>query len=758
MTFPRLAPVPLRGSTALALMLACTPALAQQAQSPSSESGAVALDPITLLADRQGTSTREAPASISVIDGEEIDARGLDDMQELVRYTPGVEVNRQTTATDPFNSFGGFTIRGVGGNRVQMQVDGSRVPERITDGTRDYLDFAFTKQVEIAKGPASVLWGADALGGVVAIETIDPEDLLLGRDSGGMARTAYDSLNDGSSIAGAFARQFGRDWSVMVGLSQSQSHEAELSNARNDGGIYGCPRNIDFGATPCGELDPSDIAATHLLAKAVWSPDAEHRLELTYERLDRTTEVDYDNALGPVYSSFTGLPTGVINNNYDRELDMYRQRFALEHTWSPQSRWVDEVITTLAITPNGYDRTGEKWSTSALGEQLVTRDYLGYDEDFVELDIQATSRFSTGAANHVVTWGFDGDHTSTDYSRRDVVNNLTTGTTTETRAGGFNFANADTRRADLYVQDQILLMDGALEITPGLRYATYKIDPRPNADYQVVEGAEPRVREDEKLLKSLAALYRFGDGWQVWGHYGEGFKMPTAQQLYTSVPGTFFDLTPAPGLEPEEVQSIEFGVRRETAQGYFAVTAFNADYDNFIQSFYNPPGTSIYTYRNLSELQVWGLEFEGAYEINDRLRLTGAASWQKGDQRASAEAEKTPATLPPLSGTIALSWDTPHEGLTLDLVGVFASSVKYVESEDKYKPAGYGLIDAFAHWQVADNAILNLGIKNLFDKRYFEASAATYSTTASDAVARSNPIELQTGPGRVFTASLDLTF
>ncbi|RJE85859.1 TonB-dependent receptor [Paracoccus onubensis] len=615
----------LRATTALMAALSFSQAHSQQVDAGQDEQSPVILAPITLLADRQGTDPDEVPASVSIIDGTEIGERGLDDMQKLVRYTPGVEVSRQTSATDPFNTFGGFTIRGVGGNRVQMLVDGSRVPERITDGTRDYLDLSFTRQVEIAKGPASVLWGADALGGVVAVETIDPDDLLQGRDFGGTARMSHDTLNNSSSIAGAFAQRMGKDLSVMLGVSRTDAHEAELSNARDDGGIYGCPRNVDYGATTCGELNPADIQATRLLGKAVWERGDEHRLEFSVEWLKRDTAVEYNNTLGPVYSTVTGLPTGEVNHNYHREKDLYRKRFALEHIWKPESRFVDEIKTTLAFSPNGYDRHGRKWSTSATGDQLITDDYLSYEEDYLELDIQATSRFETGAAHHTVTWGFDGDRARIDYSRLDVVNNLTTGAVTESPAGGFNFANADIRRADIYVQDSISLLDGALEITPGLRFATYRMDPRPNADYQVIEGSEPRMREDETLLKSLGALYRFGDGWQIWGHYGEGFKMPTAQQLYTSVPGAFFDLIPAPDLEPEKVKSIEAGLRRETERGFFGITAFSADYDNFIEEFYNPPGTTDYTYRNLSSVHIWGLELEGRYEISDTLRLMASS-------------------------------------------------------------------------------------------------------------------------------------
>ncbi|WP_347266159.1 TonB-dependent hemoglobin/transferrin/lactoferrin family receptor [Paracoccus sp. (in: a-proteobacteria)] len=715
------------------------------------------LDSITLIADRQGTDPHEVAASVTVIDGKTLKARGLDDMKKLVRYAPGVSVARQTTSTDPFGTFGGFIIRGVGGNRVQMLVDGSRVAEGIQDGTRDYLDFSFIRQVEIAKGPASTLWGADALGGVVAVRTIDPEDLLEGRDFGGMGRMGHDSQNRGTSVSAAFAQRLG-DWSVMLGAARSAAHEAELPNARDDGGIYGCPRNVDLGATPCGRLNPMNIDATRLLAKAVWDPGNSHRLAFSFDRLDRKTEVAYDHVLGPVHSLLTGAPTGEVIHRYDRQLDLHRSRFAIEHVWTPDGRFIDELRTTLAHVPNGYARSGEKWATSAAGHQVVTRDYLDYDEDFLELDIQATSRFETAGAAHLVTWGFDGDRTSIDYARRDLARDLTAGTVTETRAGGFNFADADIRRADVYVQDRITLLDGALEITPGLRFATYRITPRPNADYQAVPGSEPRLRKDDALLKSLGLLYRFGEGWQVWGRYGEGFKMPTAQQLYTSVPGAFFDLIPAPDLKPESVKSIELGLRRQTARGHVSATLFSADYDDFIQSLYNLPGTSIYTYRNLSERHIWGLELEGAYEVSDRLRLTGSLAWQKGSQRADPDADKTPATLPPLTAVLGASWDTPQPGLTLDVSGRFASRVKYVESDSNFRPSGYGVIDAFARWEFAENAVLNLGVTNLFDRRYFEASAADYDRTASDAVAAANPIELQTGAGRVFTASLDYRF
>ena len=238
----------------------------------SAQDGHIELGTITLNTDRAGGQVLDVPANVTVIDDDEIDDRHITDMEELVRNVPGVTAPRQTSGTDPFSTFGGFTIRGVGGNRVAMQVDGSRVPERIIDGTRDYLDFSFTKQAEIVRGPASVLWGADALGGLVALETLDPEDLLQGRDRALNMKGGFDSFDNGTDVSLTFGQRFTDDLSILVGIKRATANEPELTNARDDGGIYGCFRNIGFGATTCGEFDPMSTESTRTLAKLVWTP------------------------------------------------------------------------------------------------------------------------------------------------------------------------------------------------------------------------------------------------------------------------------------------------------------------------------------------------------------------------------------------------------------------------------------------------------------------------------------------------------
>ncbi|WP_323113219.1 TonB-dependent receptor plug domain-containing protein, partial [Enterobacter bugandensis] len=102
-----------------------------------------------------------------------------------------------------------FVIRGMGENRVKIVRDGVRQNDAYKNGGvgQSYFDTDMIKQVEVVKGPASAAYGSDALGGVIAYETVDAADLLLpGHDTGfrvyGSAGTGDHSLGMGASAYG----------------------------------------------------------------------------------------------------------------------------------------------------------------------------------------------------------------------------------------------------------------------------------------------------------------------------------------------------------------------------------------------------------------------------------------------------------------------------------------------------------------------------------------------------------------------------
>ncbi|MEN5082180.1 TonB-dependent hemoglobin/transferrin/lactoferrin family receptor [Bosea sp. TWI1241] len=741
-----LAAVALLSSTCLA-----GGALAQRADADAPPAGTIPLDQITVTATRGEKQALDVPGTVTVISRQELDERMTRDTQDLVRYQPGVSVNRQTTSTDPFGNFGGFTIRGVGGNRVQMQVDGSRVIERITDGTRDFVDLPFMKNVEIVRGPGSVLWGADALAGIVAYRTLDPSDLLKdGKAYGARASVGYDSLDRSFTKSGIAAYRFSPQFEAIFGLSHRAASEPEFRAARADGGRWGCPvPTARF--LPCNKTNPLDVSVWNAFGKLVFKPATDHTFKLTGEYLynDQTVNQLFD---------YNVVSSGIRSGPYLRNQVKSRKRVSLEHDWDINAGFIDSLRWQVQYSPQRRVFVSNRFQTLANGQQRFTRGLLDYTEDFMQADVQAKSSFRLGPSMHRLTYGFQGDTTRTDYERRDDVRNLATGVTTTTIAGGFNFANATTTRYDFFIQDEIELLDGRWTITPGVRHANYNIDPRIGQGYVVVPGKAPRELDSHKLIPQVGTLFKLDETYSLYARYAEGFKMPTAQQLYTSLPMGTSNLIPNPDLKPESVRSYEAGLRGRFENGWFSVGVFHSRYRDFIQSLQQIPGTNDYTSRNLSRLEISGVEASAEWKFHERWVANVALSYQYGQQRATAGAAKTAYNaMAPFTAVLGVKYLMPEYGLEAEVISTLAGGVNRASSPDVFKPAGYAVFDGYVNWKPASQFTLRAGVQNIFNTRYF-ANVFDYAKTPSVAVAAGNPLELQAAPGRTFKISAQVDF
>jgi hemoglobin/transferrin/lactoferrin receptor protein len=179
-----------------------------------------------------------------VIDREQMDQELVYDLKDLLRYTPCVAV---TGNSGRFSGIGGIRIRGLDGNRVLIQTDGIPVADSFSFGNylnanRNVVDMETLKRVEIVRGPASSLYGSDALGGVVAYVTKDPADYLApGKHSYVGLKFGYESDWDGL-FASALVAFGGERWSGMAAVSHRQGQEKAFSVDREQekGSWEGC--------------------------------------------------------------------------------------------------------------------------------------------------------------------------------------------------------------------------------------------------------------------------------------------------------------------------------------------------------------------------------------------------------------------------------------------------------------------------------------------------------------------------------------
>lgn len=129
-------------------------------------------DEVVVSATRTEQSIKDTSSSISKVTSDDIEKTMATDIQDALKYTPGVSANGG-------GRFGlsGFTIRGMSDSRIKMLVDGVQQPTPYNPGSNEQRKYPSTieidtlKAIEVNKGPSSTLYGSDALGGTVLMET-----------------------------------------------------------------------------------------------------------------------------------------------------------------------------------------------------------------------------------------------------------------------------------------------------------------------------------------------------------------------------------------------------------------------------------------------------------------------------------------------------------------------------------------------------------------------------------------------------------
>ncbi|WP_236784024.1 TonB-dependent hemoglobin/transferrin/lactoferrin family receptor [Azospirillum humicireducens] len=174
------------------LAVACpavSPAAAQQQTSPA-QSGAFQLEAVTVTATRSENNSFDVPASVSVITREQLDDAQAPNLSVL-RKVPGVDLGGGARPAGQIP-----TIRGLQGPRVILSVDGARRNYADNIRTPLLIDPDMVQQIDIVRGSESALYGSGGIGGVMALRTLEAEDILApGRTVGGRAKIGFRSAD-----------------------------------------------------------------------------------------------------------------------------------------------------------------------------------------------------------------------------------------------------------------------------------------------------------------------------------------------------------------------------------------------------------------------------------------------------------------------------------------------------------------------------------------------------------------------------------
>lgn len=656
---------------------------------------------ITVTATRIPTDVKEVPATVSVIDEKKIADQLVTDIKDLVRYEPGISVPRGPTrfgaALGVTGRAGneGFIVRGIGGNRVLIQVDGVRVPDGFTFGAqsagRDYVDIGLVKSVEILRGPASALYGSDGLAGAISFTTSDPADFLGGdKKIGGLVRAGYSSADREFAETGIVAARFG-DVSAMLSYTRRDFHE--LDNKGSKGGT-GSART---------EPNPQDGRTNAVLGRIVFEPDAQNRFRITGEYQDSHV---FTNVL-------TGLSTTV--DLLQARDTTKRGRIAGDWFWKGDGLFDHARLSLWWQDGENRQFTDEDRTPAADRERLNT-----FENTVFGGSVEVGARFETGAVTHRLLIGGDISRTHQEGLRDGKV--PPAGETFPTRA----FPETNYVLAGAFIADEIVL--GPVSLYPALRFDAYDLSPKRDPLLPSFNGA---AQSGSRVSPKLGAVVRLSDEIRLFANYAQGFKAPEPSQVNQFFSNLAFGYTsrPNPNLRPESSESWEAGFRLNSGPVSLDVTGFIADYDDFISQEVTggagtPANPAIYQFINIDRARVKGAEARFQARSANGLSGTLALAYAQGEQIEPNGVRNSLSTVDPLKLVIGLGYRAPDGRFGADLTAThsaqkeLSATTGVCNGTPCYRPDGFTILDATAFFRIADGLTLRAGVFNIFDRKY----------------------------------------
>lgn len=695
------------------------------------------LEVIVISGTKTEKALKDVAGSISVISQEDIDKQAVSDMSQLFKYDPSIQITGSTGQAQ------NIIVRGMGGDRILMIKDGMRMNEGYgANGLNDivgrgFIDTDTIKQVEVAKGAASSLYGSDALGGIVVFTTKDASD-YLGNDEtfAGKVKTGYNAASSQYNISSTLALVTG-DVEHLLNLSYRDGEEEQ-----------------NFYETE----SPYNIDSTSILYKAKFS----------------LNDTDYVNFIADVYSQDTDGESANGLLTYFRGLAAFGYNVARENSSSEKTTdsfklsYHSETPTTFydVLNLNLYSNTSEQ-----IDKEYALLDINAPMFGLIEMrDMfknstykQETVGFLSNASlklNNTHTIGYGLDIESTDSKRHESKLYSVEGTP---KAGypeeTDKFPKTETFRAGIFINDEISLMDGQLTVTPGIRFDKYEMDPNGAVKG---DGSVFKKFDENHTSLNIAALYKINDRLSTFAQYGQGFKVPAYDlayiEHYNQASSTYvYEVIPSDDLSPEESDSFEIGFRGHIGNFAFTTAAFYSKYDNFLETVLvesnqvnDDTGAFQYQhdkfqYQNLEAVTIKGLEFGVTYYLDNNISLFANAAYQDGK---NDDTDEYITSISPLSGIVGASYE--GEQFSTELIVNWADRMDKV-IESNIEVAGYASVDWLFNYDIAKDVTFNLSVTNLLDKEYVRyASAAGHAQDSS----LTNLAE----PGRNFAFNINYSF
>ena len=480
----------------------------------------------TATATKTDTALIESPQSISVVSAEEIGDRKAESLDETLRYTAGVAPNSKPWAADQYSLLRGFEVGATG-----AYLDGLLSPNGSAMASIEPYGL---ERLEVVRGPASVLYGQMAPGGMV------------------------------NAVSKAPTRDTVREVGVEYGTYDRKQLKADFGGALDAEGVW-TYRLTMLGRRSGTPLDLDKDNRVFVAPSLTWQPGVRTRLTVRAMVQEDDQSYAWGNQLqspGALGQPSTGVNIGGYDNRWKRTNKMlgYEFEHQFDGTWTLRQnlRYSDLHRTGTDVFPLGLGSDGRS-VRRALSPR--TNDWQG-----LLVDTQVQARFRTGPVGHTALAGYDYARSRMTLTRRhanalmpdlDLYAPVYAPQPLTPSATPFKDKTPTTQQG-LYVQDQMKWEQWVL--TAGLRHD--EVDQSSKRTRLDTGETTVNYEQTSRATTSRVGLVRlFDSGWAPYVSYATSFAPETG----TSLSGE--------PLKPSRGRQVEAGVRYQPAQRSISYTA-----------------------------------------------------------------------------------------------------------------------------------------------------------------------------------------
>jgi hemoglobin/transferrin/lactoferrin receptor protein len=618
---------------------------------------------LVVTATRYELDSFQTPVPISVVSSEDLARHQPEKMVDVLKQLPGVDVSGE----GPFRGLP--VIRGMDSNRVLILVDGQRL-NNARESTEfagiqpGLVDLSMVDHIEVVRGPSSVLYGSDAIGGVINIITkqqaFHQDVFRLGGAVGYEYGDAASSNRGHAEVDGAGNRTTFHIGASAFEANDYSSPEGVVPNSGMKQRSFDGNLRFLVGESSVLRLD-TQVTQTRDVGFPGYDPETSG-VDISFPRFDRNKyAVTYET--GP----FAGLNGFSVTTYYQTVVKESKRNFSFGPTFYL----------------NNFTRSDvDSWGLNAKSSADFTSQHVTFGLDFYQDSLHDQT-------TEVSPFG-----TSTDVAVPD----------------------SDQRGYGIYAQDEITLSP-RFQLALGARGDRYTFVSQDDPRYQ----GTPLDVDETAGSGNVSARYQVTKNVALTALVGRGFRAPNIQERsffgLATQPDTF--ILQNPNLKSETSLNYEIGFKVRYARYSGGFNVYQNNVNDFIGlAFLGPDpegsGLELAQFQNTERATIRGAEFQLESYLTDSWTAFGNLTYTHGTD------DKTGDPLPliaPVKGVLGVRYQQPRWWGELN--------TRLVARQDQVPPGyeetpGFAVIDVHGGYAFNMGLTLQAAVENIGNVAYHE--------------------------------------